>query len=96
MPNRANTRQHSKHKTKYEVQAKRTEANKLARVAKRLKRIAQAKANPKPVSVAERTRPANHQLHQAMLEDHIARKTAAKEAHHKKLHKRKAVPIQLI
>jgi hypothetical protein len=94
-------RQHNKHAAKYAVQAKRTEANKLARAERNAKRIKRAvQAEPKaPVQRLEESlvqRDERHQLHQAMLHDHIARKASAKETHNKRLHRYKIIPLQLV
>jgi hypothetical protein len=110
-PNRQNTttvrkqklRQHAKHKTKYDVQAKRTEANKLARAKRNKKR--QTKANMLPPKAARPVEARNesptqrdirHKLHEMMLYDHVMRKASAKEAHNKRLHRLSITPIQLV
>ena len=99
MPNKANTRQHAKRKTAYEVQAKRTEQNRLRR-AKRLQKgreRAVAKEPRSPVqrkeSLAERAE--RHEAHQAMLAGHVAMAETARERHRKHWHRYKPIAINL-
>jgi hypothetical protein len=92
-------RQHAKHKAKYDAQTRKTEAHKLEKAEKRLKRIARAKVTDRVAPIrneSQTQREERHKLHQAMTVEHKIRKVMAKEAHNKRLHSIKIIPIHLV
>lgn len=100
MPNKANTRQHIKHKTAYETQARRTEQNRLRRLKRRERGRANAvpkeKAPPVQREESLNERQERHEQHQAMLSEHIRLAEAARERHRHHWHRYKPIPITLI